>query len=265
MFWTIVFPIFLIVAVLVAAGVAYAKFKLNCNWMDYVFIRGAIVPRIQQIIAAKRNTLTDDYWYWRYNQMDKNSPMMIVAEDGAVWTWQDMELFSNRVANWAQSKKWPVNTTVGLYMPNRPEFVGFWLGLTKVGIRIALLNFNLRNVALSHCIKTGECKALIYDGNLTDCIEEISSALTELKCPLFAFDGSQEEANSVNSTLLEPVLKASSSLAVAPQYRAAARGAKIDDPFAYIYTSGTTGLPKAGKVSHFRFRLAGVNQSSIVI
>jgi len=180
-----------------------------------------------------------------------------VAEDGAVWTWGDMEEYSNRIANWALAQKWPANTTIGLYMPNRPEFVGTWLGLTKVGIRVALLNFNLRNVALTHCIKTGECKALIYDADLSECITEILPQLAELKIPLFAFGGDQEAANSVNASLLQPALDSSSSLAVAPAFRASARGAKIDEPFAYIYTSGTTGLPKAGKVSHFRFRLAG--------
>lgn len=256
-FWTLVVPLALFLAALAAAAFAYAKFKLKCNKNDWIFLSGAIVPRIQQIIAARRNYLTDDYWYWRYNQTDKDAPFIITAEDGSVWTWADMENFSNRVAHWALAQKWPVNTTVGLYMPNRPEFVGFWLGLTKVGIRIALLNFNLRNVALTHCIKTGECKALIFDGALTDCVSEVLSDLNELKVPLFAYDATQEQANSVNATALASVLETSSILAVAPAFRASARGAKIDEPFAYIYTSGTTGLPKAGKVSHFRFRLAG--------
>jgi len=257
LFWTIVFPLLMFLVVVVGAAVAYAKFKLKANYNDWIFLRGAALPRFQQIMAAKKNRLTDDFWYHRYNQMDKSAPFIISADSDEVFTWQDMENYSNKVANWAVAQKWPVNTTVGLYMPNRAEFVGTWLGLCKVGIRTALLNFNLRNVALVHSIKTGECKALIYDAELTDCVEEVLGELKENNVPVYAFGGTQEQANKVNATQLDKVFDSTSSLAVSAAHRASARGAKIDEPFAYIYTSGTTGLPKASKISHFRFRLAG--------
>ncbi len=125
-----------------------------------------------------------------------------------------------------------------------------------MGIRTALLNFNLRNVALAHSIKTGECKALIYDAELTSAVGEIGEELAALGIPLFAFDGKQEQANSVRASLLQPVLQTTSAGPVPPSYRAAARGCKMDDAFLYIYTSGTTGLPKASKISHYRFRMA---------
>ncbi len=256
-FWTLLVPLVVVVAVLAVVAMLYAKLKLKATFQDWLLVKGIAVPRVQQILATKKNHLTDDYWYAQYAKADKDAPMIIQAEDDSRLTWGEMEAFSNRIAAWAIAQKWPVNTTVGLFLPNRPEFVGVWLGLAKVGIRTALLNFNLRNVALAHSIKTGECKALIYDSELTQAVGDIIGDLSELKIPLFAFDGKTEQANSVGATLLQPVLQTTSAGPVAPQNRAAARGCKVDDAFLYIYTSGTTGLPKASKISHFRFRSVG--------
>ena len=33
---------------------------------------------------------------------------------------------------------------IALLMENRPEYIIWWLGLTKIGVRIALINTNLR-------------------------------------------------------------------------------------------------------------------------
>jgi acyl-coenzyme A synthetase/AMP-(fatty) acid ligase len=60
--------------------------------------------------------------------------MIIQAEDNTRFTWGQMERFSNQIANFALAQKWPVGTTIGLFLPNRPEFVGVWLGLAKVFI-----------------------------------------------------------------------------------------------------------------------------------
>ena len=38
-------------------------------------------------------------------------------------------------------------------MPNRPEFLAFWLGITSIGGVVALLNTNLAGPALAHSIK----------------------------------------------------------------------------------------------------------------
>ena len=131
-FWSIVVPLVVLVAVLAAAAAAYAKFKLGASYQDFIFLRGIAVPRVEQILAAKHNRLTDDFWYSRYRLMDKDAAMITQAEDDSRFTWGDMEALSNRIANWAMAQKWPAHTTVGLFLHNRPEFVAVWLGLAKV-------------------------------------------------------------------------------------------------------------------------------------
>lgn len=54
-------------------------------------------------------------------------------------------------------------------MENRPEFVAIWLGLSKIGIVIPLINHNLRKQSLLHSITIGNCTALIYCESLMEC------------------------------------------------------------------------------------------------
>lgn len=56
---------------------------------------------------------------------------------------------------------------VGLLMENRPEFVAIWLGMSKVGIVSALINYNQRLVSLLHSIKVANCAGLIYGSELS--------------------------------------------------------------------------------------------------
>jgi len=53
-------------------------------------------------------------------------------------------------------------------MENRPEFVCIWLGLSKLGVIIPFINYNLRLNALVHSIKIGNCQALIFSNEFTE-------------------------------------------------------------------------------------------------
>ena len=57
---------------------------------------------------------------------------------------------------------------VALFMEACPEYVGTWLGLAKLGIVTALINYNLRLETLAHCINSSHSKALIYSAELAD-------------------------------------------------------------------------------------------------
>lgn len=55
-----------------------------------------------------------------------------------------------------------------MLLENRPEFVAIWLGLSKLGVIIPLLNTNLRKASLLHSIKVSKCQALIYGVDFID-------------------------------------------------------------------------------------------------
>ena len=81
------------------------------------------------------------------------------------WTFEEVEYFSNKVANYFQSIGYRKGDVVALFMENRPELVFFWLGLAKIGVISALINYNLRKESLSHCISIVNAKGLIYSND----------------------------------------------------------------------------------------------------
>lgn len=73
----------------------------------------------------------------------------------------------NRVANYFQEEGYQKGDVVALLMENRPEYVCFWLGLSKIGAVAALINFNLRNQPLAHSIKAAESKGIVFAGDMS--------------------------------------------------------------------------------------------------
>ena len=53
-------------------------------------------------------------------------------------------------------------------MPNRPEYMAVWIGITRAGGVVALLNTNLVGPSLAHCIDIVEPKHVIVAAELAD-------------------------------------------------------------------------------------------------
>src|ERR1044071_1070180 len=68
---------------------------------------------------------------------------------------------ANRYARWALTQGLAKGETVGLMMPNRPEYLAAWLGITRIGGVVALLNTNLTGRALAHCIEIAAPRHMI--------------------------------------------------------------------------------------------------------
>lgn len=80
-----------------------------------------------------------------------------------------IEDLSNKVAYVFKSHGYRKGDVVALLMENRPEYVAVWLGLSKLGVTIPLINTNLRKTSLLHCINVARCQALIFSDELSEC------------------------------------------------------------------------------------------------
>ena len=78
-----------------------------------------------------------------------------------------MDEYSNKVANYFLSLGLQKGDTVALLMENRPEYVGMWLGLAKLGVVTALINHNQKMEALIHAVQIANAKAIIYGTEFT--------------------------------------------------------------------------------------------------
>ena len=91
----------------------------------------------------------------------------IIFEDQA-WTFKDLEEYSNRVANYFLRAGYKPGQCIALFMENRPEYVGLWLGCSKIGLVPALINSNLAGQSLLHSINAACARAIICGGEFLE-------------------------------------------------------------------------------------------------
>jgi fatty-acyl-CoA synthase len=166
----------------------------------------------------------------------------IYFEDRAI-TYREFDAEANRYARWAQSQGLKAGDTMALFMENRPEYLIAWYGLIKAGIAVALINTNLRDNALAHCLNISGASHVIVGSELA---EAYASAADHLESPLTVWveGGARQGDNDLNAALAEQ-----STDALPDNVR---EGIDFTHTALYIYTSGTTGLPKAANITHLR-------------
>ena len=150
----------------------------------------------------------------------------------------------NRYARWVRVEHLSSGETVCLLMDNCAEYLAIWLGLTRAGVTVSLLNTNLRGDALAHSIRIVSPRAIIVGSGFGERIGDIRSLLDggisiwhHGNCEHPAPHRLDHAIKSLPTHPLEP------DECILPSLKHRAL---------YIYTSGTTGLPKAAIVSHFR-------------
>jgi fatty-acyl-CoA synthase len=182
-----------------------------------------ILPRVVEEMAQSRG----------------DAPALVSARES--FTYRALAERANRYARWALAQGLDKGEAVGLIMPNRPEYMAIWLGVSSVGGTVSLLNTFLRGAALAHCVDSVAPKHVIVAAELC---EETCGGLMQLKSrPKIWSHGNDDFAR------IDRVVERFSA---APLTEAERHGVTIADRALHIYTSGTTGLPKAANISHQR-------------
>ena len=182
-----------------------------------------ILPRVIEELAETRG----------------DAPALLSARE--CLTYRALDERANRYSRWALGQDLGNGEAVCLIMPNRPEYLAIWLGITKVGAVVSLINTNLRGSALAHCLDIVKPKHIIVAAELSG---DVRAALALMASrPKIWSHGSDEFAR------IDHAIEKLSGGRLAEAER---RGVTIADRALHIYTSGTTGLPKAAHVSHHR-------------
>jgi fatty-acyl-CoA synthase len=171
----------------------------------------------------------------------EGAPALVSVE--AALSYRDLAIRCNQYARWGLAQGLRVGDTVCLMMTNCAEYMAIWLGLSRIGVAVALVNTNLAGDALTHSVNIVAPRVIIVGSDLGERLWEVRARLPPtLSCRVHA------EA-AVDFPPLSPELDRVSGEQVRDSECAPPL---LDTTALYIYTSGTTGLPKAAKVSHYR-------------
>ncbi|CAN5380826.1 long-chain-acyl-CoA synthetase [soil metagenome] len=159
-------------------------------------------------------------------------------------TWSHAKLLdlANRYGRWALDTGIESGDVVGLLMKNRPDYLAIWLGISRIGGVVALINDQLRGDALAHCLRIVGARRVIAAAGFEEAVNEAIALIDtpiEVWCP--------DPGRVVSVQALDIVNYSGARLAAS-----ARRPVGLADRALCIYTSGTTGMPKAANVSHRR-------------
>jgi fatty-acyl-CoA synthase len=186
-----------------------------------------------RIEADPRRLFADVVEEWARKQPDRPA----LVSEAETLNYRALAGRINRYARWALSAGIKPGDTVCLMMPGRVDYVAAWLGISRVGGVVALINTKLVGSSLAHCINVANVDHIILARDLAEAFETARAQLVR-PAKLWISGGDLDE---VLADLDD------GSLSVAER-----RDVTINDRALLIYTSGTTGLPKAASVSHRR-------------
>src|SRR5436309_3329358 len=132
---------------------------------DITFIKGVIRTLRQTTPIARHPERVLPIVIEELAQRHGERPALISERES--FSYRALADRSNRYTRWALAQQLKKGDTICLLMPNRPEYMAIWIGITRMGGIVALLNTNLRGSSLAHCIDLVAPKHLIVAAELT--------------------------------------------------------------------------------------------------
>src|ERR1700719_296792 len=104
-----------------------------------------------------------------------NAPALIAADE--TLSYRTLAERSNRYARWALQHGASAGGVVCLMLANCPEYLAIWLGITRSGGIVALVNTQLVGDSLAHAISVVAPKHLIVGTELAAAVAAVRSRL----------------------------------------------------------------------------------------
>ena len=148
-------------------------------------------------------------------------------------TWAQYDEWAARLATAFNSAGLGVDSKVGMFMYNCPEYLITQYAAFKNRITPVNVNYRYLDDELLYLLDNADCEALVFHSSLGDRIKRIKDRLPKLKLLIEVLDG--QSADVRDALPWESVLDEHEP---APRIE---RG--VDDVY-MLYTGGTTGMPK---------------------
>src|SRR5436190_4270766 len=131
---------------------------------DVTWLRGALRALRMTTPIAKNPTRVFPVVIAELAEKYGDAPALI--SDRERFSYRTLAERANRYARWARAQGLAKGETVCLLMPNRPEYMAIWIGITAAGGVAALINTNLIGPSLAHCIDIVSPKHIIVASEL---------------------------------------------------------------------------------------------------
>jgi citronellyl-CoA synthetase len=188
-----------------------------------------------------------------------NRPMILF--EGKTITWAEFNALANRYAHGLAKRGVGKGDTVSLLMENRIEYLAAITAVSKLGAIAGLINTNLRERPLIHCINVTESKLCIIGEELVQSVEEVKAELNLNEGEDYVYIPDEGDQPAPNWT----IDLAAESADLPADNPASTATVTLGDSALYLFTSGTTGLPKAAVVSHRRYLMSAITSSKALL
>jgi fatty-acyl-CoA synthase len=205
------------------------------------FARDAWIRALQRTASIGQDGVTLPVLIGGLAHRFESAPALVGPE--ATLSYRELAIRCNQYARWGLAQGLRSGDAVGLMMANCAEYMAIWLGLSRIGAVVALINNNLAGAALVHSISIAAPRALIVGGDLAPRLIAVRARLGS-GLSYRVYGRCTEDLAPIEPELAQFSGEELRDSECAP--------VPIDTTALYIYTSGTTGLPKAAKVSHYR-------------
>ncbi|WP_072809911.1 long-chain-acyl-CoA synthetase [Rhodococcus zopfii] len=170
---------------------------------------------------------------------DRRPDRPFLRFEGDTLSYGDANAQVNRYASVLAQRGVQTGDVVGILMQNRPEALLITLAAVKLGAAAGMLNHHQRGDVLAHSLGLLDSRVLVVGEECEDAVSSIDSA---------SLGTSPHAVDVLRVGELDALAVGADAANPAVTERLQAHHIAY-----YIFTSGTTGLPKASRMSHFRW------------
>ena len=158
-------------------------------------------------------------------------------------SFQQLSELSNRYARWAIAEGVQIGDVIGLMASNTPEYIAIWLGITRVGGVIAVLDPSHSAWTLARCIRMVAPKHIIMDAAVLANDNGLGQH-GHFSAKVWALGENVDGLGRIDQAV-----QSYASERLGDEER---RPITLAHRALHIYTCGASGVPRAANVSHHR-------------
>ncbi|EER43899.1 AMP dependent ligase [Histoplasma capsulatum H143] len=136
--------------------------------------------RSERIAARAKAEGRLNVWYVFRNVVEKYPNALCVWSRTGSYTFREVLDISCQYGNYFLSIGVKRGRLVAFYLQNSPEFVFVWLGLWSIGCGPAMINYNLTEAGLIHCLKLSGADVIVVDAD-AECTARIHDQRNEIE------------------------------------------------------------------------------------